>query len=69
MIDLECLRYITPSQCEKLLNNFPLGIQIKFEHHLTNWKKNRPVPNKLLELQSIVQYISNEIPMKSPETS
>lgn len=70
MIDLECLRYITSSQCENLLKHFPLEIQIKFEHHLTNWKKNKfPVPNKLLELQSVGHNISNEIPMNIPETS
>jgi len=69
MIDLECLRYITTAQCEKLLKNYPLGIQIKFERYLTKWKKDNPVPNELLELQNVGQNISNEIPIKIPETS
>eukprot|EP00102_Acyrthosiphon_pisum_P021324 XP_016658534.1 PREDICTED: uncharacterized protein LOC107883310 [Acyrthosiphon pisum] len=69
MIDLECLSFITSAQCEKLLKHFPLGIQIKFEIRLSNWKTNNQVPSQLLELQRVAQPISNAIPMMLPETT
>jgi len=68
MIDLECLSNITSAQCEKMLKNFPLGIQIKFKNCLSKWKNNQ-VPNQLIELQNVNKHISDEIPMMLPETT
>lgn len=39
-IDLECLIYISPVQCEALLADYPLGIKVKFTGKVMKWKQH-----------------------------
>jgi len=73
-IDLEALQYMKDHHFPILLSNFPLGIQIKFEHHVKQYQqsckvnKEPPISNKLPMIQNITGQISHatdDIPSKN----
>ncbi|KAL5239943.1 hypothetical protein ACI65C_007353 [Semiaphis heraclei] len=54
-IDIEVLKYMKYRHIEKLLANFPLGIQIKFEKYVNEYQQKQlgPLDSSFLETKSI----------------
>ncbi|XP_022169054.1 uncharacterized protein LOC111032888 [Myzus persicae] len=55
LVDVEALKYITPTQCESLLIGYPLGIRVKFVGKLLDWRR-----------LTIAEIVNNTIPLPPP---
>lgn len=63
-IDVETLQYIQGHHIAILLNDFPLGIKIRFEHHVKKYQNLSNNYSDTPEINSII-ISKNELPCTS----
>lgn len=67
-MDEDAFRYINSRQIEKLLQNYPLGVHIKFEHCVKQWQNtntsnsNLPTPSFTSPTSSLLAGSSEPLP-------
>jgi len=69
-MDEEAFRYINSRQIEKLLQKYPLGVHIKFEHYLKQWQNSKSdtnTSNSNLLIPSVTPPISSSLLARSSD--
>lgn len=65
-IDIEALQNISTSQVEKLLSKYPMGVIIKFEKNLKQWRNEPEVVSIDVTNKSAVSTLSfSNVPVQS----
>lgn len=63
-VDIQALKYISTDQISELLSKYPLGVKIKFNHYVKEWRKKRQlqVPGSIITSPSVTSSYQQVLP-------